>query len=233
MIYTQLSICPGEWHINSYGILTHEESPNLGQTTRPYNNQQRKKRTCKTVDVDVLAAYRIKVKESEKKDMYLDLAKELKKLWNMKVTIIPFVIGTFGTVTKGLLKGLEDLEFRGRVETIETTALLRTTRILRRILKTWGDLLSLKILWKTSTKQHHKDFVKVRIDKKQNSRCRLCGDRDETINHISECRKLAQKEYKTRHDWVGKIISRELRKKVKFDHKNKWYMHNPESVQEN
>ena len=25
-------------------------------------------------------------------------------------------------------------------------------------------------------------------------------------NHISECSKLAQKEYKTRHDWVGKVI---------------------------
>ena len=29
---------------------------------------------------------------------------------NMKVTIIPIVIGAFGTVTKGLLKGLEDFE---------------------------------------------------------------------------------------------------------------------------
>ena len=36
----------------------------------------------------------------------------------MKVTIIPIVIGAFGTVTKGLLKGLEDLEVGGRVETI-------------------------------------------------------------------------------------------------------------------
>ena len=66
----------------------------------------------------------------------MDLAKELKKQWNMKVTIIPIVIGAFGTVTKGLLRGLEDLEIRGRVETITTTTLLRTARILRRVLKT-------------------------------------------------------------------------------------------------
>ena len=47
--------------------------------------------------------------------------------------------------------------------------------------------------------------IKARIDKtQQSSKCRLCGDRDETINHIiSECSKLAQKEYKTRHDWVS------------------------------
>ena len=54
----------------------------------------------------------------------------------MKVTIIPIVIGAFGTVTKGLLKRLDDLEIRGRVETMQTTSLLRTGRILRRVLDT-------------------------------------------------------------------------------------------------
>ena len=52
------------------------------------------------------------------------------------MTIIPIVIGSFGTVTKGLLKGLEDLEVGGRVETIQTAALLKTARILRRVLDT-------------------------------------------------------------------------------------------------
>ena len=88
------------------------------------------------VDFAVPADHRIKLKECEKKDKYLDLARELKKLWNMQVTIIPIVIGAFGTVTKGLLKGLEDLEFGGRVETIQTIALLRTARIMRRVLET-------------------------------------------------------------------------------------------------
>ena len=52
------------------------------------------------------------------------------------------------------------------------------------------------------------NHIKVRIDKtQQNSKCKLCGDRDETINHIiSECSKLALKEYNARHDWVGKVI---------------------------
>ena len=52
------------------------------------------------------------------------------------------------------------------------------------------------------------NHIKARIDKtQQNSKCRLCGDRDETINHIiSECSKLAQREYKARHDWVGNVI---------------------------
>ena len=73
----------------------------------------KKKRTCKIVDFALPADHRIKLKECEKKDKYIDLARELKKLWNMQVTIIPIVIGAFGTVTKGLLKGLEDLEVGG------------------------------------------------------------------------------------------------------------------------
>ena len=76
--------------------------------------------------------------------------------------------------------------------------------------------------------------IKARIDKpQQNSKCRLFGNRDEIINHIiSECSKLVQKEYKTRHDWVGKVIHWELCKTFKFDHTNKWYVHKPESVLE-
>ena len=84
----------------------------------------KKKRTFKIVDFTVPADHRIKLKESEKKDNYFDLARA------------PIVIDAFRTVTKGLLKGLEDLEIRGRVGTIQTTTLLRTARILRRVQET-------------------------------------------------------------------------------------------------
>ena len=79
------------------------------------------------------------------------------------------------------------------------------------------------------------NHIKARIDKtQQNSKCRLCDDRDETINHIiSKYSKLAQREYKTRHNWVGKVIHWEMCKGFKFDHTNKWYMHNPAPVLEN
>ena len=102
----------------------------------------KKRGTGKIVGFTLPADHRIKLKECEKKDKYLNLAKGLKKLWNMQVTIIPIVIGAFGTVTKGLLKGLEDLEVGGRVETIQTTALLRTARILRRVLETCCHTIS-------------------------------------------------------------------------------------------
>ena len=67
----------------------------------------------------------------------------------MKVTIVPIVIGALGTITKELLKSLEELEIGRRVETIQTTAFLKTARILRRILETWVDSLSLKLQSKT------------------------------------------------------------------------------------
>ena len=57
-------------------------------------NKKKKKRTWKIVDFAGPADYRIKLKEWEKKDKYLDLARELKTLWNMKVTIIPIVINS-------------------------------------------------------------------------------------------------------------------------------------------
>ena len=75
---------------------------------------------------------RVKVKESEKREKYLDLARELKELWNMKVTLILIL----GTNPKELLKRLEDSEKRGKVETIQTATLVRSARILRRVLET-------------------------------------------------------------------------------------------------
>ena len=53
-------------------------SPNLGQKTRPYSNQQ-KKWNCQIVDFAVLADHRINLKGSEEKYKYLELARELKR----------------------------------------------------------------------------------------------------------------------------------------------------------
>ena len=57
--------------------------------------------------------YRVKLKENEKKNEYLNLARELKKLRYLKATMILIVIGALGTVTKRLVQEVEDLEIRG------------------------------------------------------------------------------------------------------------------------
>ena len=79
------------------------------------------------------------------------------------------------------------------------------------------------------------NYIKAKIDRaQQNSKCRMCGDKDKTVNHIvSECSKLAQRDIQTRHDWVGKVIHWELCKELNFHHATKWYTHKPESVLEN
>ena len=86
------------------------------------------------MEFDVSADQRMKMKENKKMDKYLDPAWELKdqtywlltkkrtcwiskKTWNIKVTAVPIVIGALGTLHKGLVKRMEELEIGGRAET--------------------------------------------------------------------------------------------------------------------
>ena len=64
------------------------------------------------------------------------------------MTVIPIVIGALGTIPENLEKRLDELEIRGRNETIQTTTLLKLVRILKRGLDIGGDLLSLGLQWK-------------------------------------------------------------------------------------
>ena len=68
------------------------------------------------------ADHRVKIKESKKIDKYQNLARELKMM------VIPIIIDALETIFKGL-------EIRRRVEIIQTSALLRSARILRRVLR--------------------------------------------------------------------------------------------------
>ena len=81
MVYAQPRTCPRKWYTQTpVGLWYTNGSPNLGPKTRSYNNQQKKKRNChKIVDFAIPADHRIKLKECEKRDKYLDLARELKK----------------------------------------------------------------------------------------------------------------------------------------------------------
>ena len=60
------------------------------------------------MDFAVPADHRVKLKENENMDKYLDLARKLKRLWNMRVKVIPIVVGALGTVTKSLEKDLRN-----------------------------------------------------------------------------------------------------------------------------
>ena len=95
-----------------------------------------------------MANHWVKLKESEKRDKYLDLARELKKLRNIK--LIPIVIGTLGTINKWLAQGLEDLEITGRTETNPNHYITENGQNTE---KSLGDLRRLAIT-QTSVKDH-------------------------------------------------------------------------------
>ena len=56
------------------------------------------------------------------------------------------------------------------------------------------------------------NYIKFHIDKTIDSPlCRMCGERGESVYHlVSECSKLAQREYNRRHDDVARYIHWQL-----------------------
>jgi len=82
------------------------------------------------IDIAVPADARVEEMEQEKIDRYQDLARELKRLWKVETK----VVGALGTVPKGLEKNLEKAGSNVAVELLQKTALLGTSRILRRVL---------------------------------------------------------------------------------------------------
>ena len=78
------------------------------------------------------------------------------------------------------------------------------------------------------------NYTKNKIDKtSENPLCRMCGERGETVQHIiCECKKLAQRECKRRHDTVAKLAHWKLCEKHNLERKGKWYEHCPDGVVE-
>ena len=113
----------------------------------------------------------------------------------------------------------------------------QTSEISNKKTGTWRRKGNLKrkiesLLRTTKNNAIRTNYIKSKIDKtQQDISCTSCGDRDETISHIkSECSKVVQKEYQTRHKWVGKMTHWHFCIKFKFEHTSKVYMHKPESV---
>ena len=162
-------------------------------------------RICKIVDFAVPADHIIKLKECEKKDKYLDLAREFKKLWNMKVSIVPIVSDAFGTVTKGLLKGLEDMEFGGRVYTIQMTALLSKQKQDDQLEHTCRSYVRIRDV---ALKTCQKRWMIGRSGERGSGISVLAARHDDDDDDQSHKRmpQVSEKVFKTKHDWVGMVI---------------------------
>ena len=58
-----------------------------------------KRRTCKIIDFAVPGDMRIEEKQKEKIEKDQDIRRELQKIWNVRVKIIPLVVGFFRCYT--------------------------------------------------------------------------------------------------------------------------------------
>ena len=89
----------------------------------------------KIIDFAIPYESRVNSKEVEKIEKYQDLAREIKKLWDMRVTVIPIVIGTLGTTPKKLKKRLKDIGIETKVTELQKAVILHSARILRNVLE--------------------------------------------------------------------------------------------------
>ena len=97
------------------------------------------------MDFVVPADNRVKFKDGEKKDKYLDLAKGLKKLWNMKVAATPIAIGAFGTVTGRIGTRTGGLR-NNRTSEENPNSIAEIDQNTEKSPGDWRNLLSLKLL---------------------------------------------------------------------------------------
>ena len=96
---------------------------------------QKREKSTKLIDFAVPFDSRVLMKENEKIEKYQDLAREIRKLWNTKVDIIPIVVGSLGTVSKRFQCWLEKIGMKVNIKDVQKTALLKSARILRKVLE--------------------------------------------------------------------------------------------------
>jgi len=99
--------------------------------------KNKKEKTCTLIDVAVPADRNVVQKEEGKKLKYKSLCIEIKRMWNLKCTIIPIKIGATGIVTRSLRKDLEAVPGKHSIDSLQKTAILGTshTRIIRKVLQ--------------------------------------------------------------------------------------------------
>ena len=90
-----------------------------------------KERSCKMIDFAVTGDSRIEEKEKDKIEKHQDLGRELQKTWNVKVKIIPLVVGSLGAIPKQFGNRLKQIGITAGTAQVQKTVLLGTTRILK------------------------------------------------------------------------------------------------------
>ena len=92
--------------------------------------------TCQLIDMTIPSDRNVSIKEVEKFSKYKDLEIEIGKMWKMKVTTIPVVIGALGAIKKGMKSNIDKIPGKIYLEELQKITLLGTAHILRKVLST-------------------------------------------------------------------------------------------------
>jgi len=86
--------------------------------------------------IDVaITGYRNVIKtEAQKILKYKDLTIEIKRMWNVKIKVIPVITGATGTISKSFRKYVSNIAGKHKVKELQKTAILGTAHILRKVL---------------------------------------------------------------------------------------------------
>ena len=93
----------------------------------------KKNNICKIIDFTVPFDSRVDAKEVEKIEKYQELARELRKIWDKQVKVIPIIIGALGTTSRLLRKRLENIGIETKVVELQKSAILYSAKIFRKV----------------------------------------------------------------------------------------------------
>jgi 23S rRNA pseudoU1915 N3-methylase RlmH len=97
--------------------------------------KNKKDKTCLLIEVAIPSDKNVIQKEAEKKLKYKELSKEIQRMWNMKRSVIPVITGATGIVSKSSQKYLETIPGQHSIDSLQKTAILGTSHIIRKVLQ--------------------------------------------------------------------------------------------------
>ena len=95
----------------------------------------KEERSCKIIDFAVPGDSRIEEKKKDKIEKYQELGRELQKIRNVKVKIIPLVVGSLRAIAKQFGNRLEQIGITVGTAQVRKAVLLGTAKILRKVLE--------------------------------------------------------------------------------------------------
>jgi hypothetical protein len=98
------------------------------------NNNDDEKGTCMLTDVAIPGDRNVLKKEAQRILKYKDLILEIQRMWHVKTKVTAVITGANGTISKSFRKYLSSISGKHNIKDLQTTAILGTAHILRKVL---------------------------------------------------------------------------------------------------